>query len=71
MLPPDSHNDPGYKKTMDEYFYGLRNDIQNFSVSKILINVVHQLTLNHNRKYKLIMPPRYSIETKLNVLCQM
>lgn len=47
----DSHHDPGYKKTMDEYFFGLRNDIQNFSVAKILSNVVHQLTLNKERKY--------------------
>ena len=48
----DSHNDPGYKKTMDEYFYGLRNDIQNVTVSKILDNVIHELTLNKERKYE-------------------
>jgi len=47
----DSHHDPGYKKTMDEYFYGLRNDIQNFSVNNILNNVIYQLKLNEERKY--------------------
>lgn len=46
----DSHNDPGYKKTMDEYFYGLRNDIHNVNISKIIHNVIHELTLDENRK---------------------
>ena len=49
----DSHHDPGYKKTIDEYFYGLRNDIQNVNISKIIHNVIHQLTINNDRKYNM------------------
>ena len=52
LINTDSHNDPGYQKTMDEYFYGLRNDIQNVTILKILDNVIHELTLNKDRKYE-------------------
>lgn len=50
----DSHQDPGYKKTMDDYFYGRRNDIQNVTITKIIDNVIHQLTLNKDRKYYIL-----------------
>ena len=51
LMHIDSHHDPGYKKTMDEYFHGLRNDIQKVNISKIIDNVIHQLALNKDRKY--------------------
>lgn len=47
----DSHDDPGFQKTMDEYFYGLKNELKNISISNVLTNVIHQLTLNKDRKY--------------------
>ena len=51
VLNVDSHHDPGYKKTMDEYFYGWRNDIQNVTISKIISNVIPQLTLSKDRRF--------------------
>ena len=49
----DSHDNPGYKKTMDEYFYGKRSDIHYGNISKIIDSVIHQLTLNKDRKYEM------------------
>ena len=46
-----SHDDIGWLKTVDEYFYGLRNDIQNAGVQYILDSVVRALHRNPERKF--------------------
>ena len=46
-----SHDDVGWLKTVDQYYYGSRDDIQNAGVRYIIDGVVRALDGNPDRKY--------------------
>ena len=48
---PHSHDDVGWIKTVDEYFYGARNDIQRTNIQVELTSVVTALLANPERKF--------------------
>lgn len=48
---PHSHDDVGWLKTVDQYFYGDRNDIQRTNVNIELTSVVTALLANPERKF--------------------
>ncbi|KAM8880161.1 lysosomal alpha-mannosidase isoform 2-T2 [Spinachia spinachia] len=50
-LVPHTHDDVGWLKTVDQYFYGGRNDIQHAGVQYILDSVVDQLLKNPDRRF--------------------
>uniref|UniRef100_A0A8C5CIB9 Lysosomal alpha-mannosidase n=1 Tax=Gadus morhua TaxID=8049 RepID=A0A8C5CIB9_GADMO len=50
-LVPHTHDDVGWLKTVDQYFYGGRNDIQHAGVQYILDSVVGQLLQNPERRF--------------------
>ncbi|XP_061130848.1 lysosomal alpha-mannosidase [Syngnathus typhle] len=50
-LVPHTHDDVGWLKTVDQYFYGDRNDIQHAGVQYILDSVVEQLLKNPDRRF--------------------
>ena len=50
-LVPHSHDDVGWLKTVDQYYYGQRNDIQNANVRSILDSVVQELAIDPTRRY--------------------
>uniref|UniRef100_A0A4W5MS08 Alpha-mannosidase n=1 Tax=Hucho hucho TaxID=62062 RepID=A0A4W5MS08_9TELE len=50
-LVPHTHDDVGWLKTVDQYFYGDRNDIQHAGVQYILDSVVDQLLKNPDRRF--------------------
>uniref|UniRef100_A0A182M1X9 alpha-mannosidase n=1 Tax=Anopheles culicifacies TaxID=139723 RepID=A0A182M1X9_9DIPT len=50
-LVPHSHDDVGWLKTVDQYYYGSRNNIQKAGVQYILDSVVHELLKDPNRRF--------------------
>lgn len=50
-LVPHSHDDVGWKKTVEQYFYGTRQDIRKAGVQYILDNVVQSLIRNKQRRF--------------------
>ncbi|XP_018570365.1 lysosomal alpha-mannosidase [Anoplophora glabripennis] len=50
-LVPHSHDDVGWLKTVDQYFYGLKPDIHRASVQNIINSVVEALLENSNRRF--------------------
>ena len=50
-LVPHTHNDVGWKKTVDQYYVGLNNTIQEAGVQYILDSVVLALMQNSQRKF--------------------
>ena len=50
-LVPHTHDDVGWLKTVDEYFYGANNSIQHAGVQYILDSVVPALELSSERKF--------------------
>jgi hypothetical protein len=50
-LIPHSHDDVGWLKTVDQYFYGKENDIYVASVQEIINTVVEELGKDPNRRY--------------------
>ncbi|KAL1005722.1 hypothetical protein UPYG_G00063150 [Umbra pygmaea] len=50
-LVPHTHDDVGWLKTVDQYFYGDRNHIQHAGVQYILDSVVDQLLKNPDRRF--------------------
>ncbi|XP_061576630.1 lysosomal alpha-mannosidase [Cololabis saira] len=50
-LVPHTHDDVGWLKTVDQYFYGDRNNIQHAGVQYILDSVVDQLMKNPDRRF--------------------
>ena len=50
-IVPHSHDDPGWLKTVDQYYTGANNTIYLAAVEFIFDNVVHQMQLNPDRTY--------------------
>ena len=50
-LVPHTHDDVGWLKTVDQYFYGANNSIQHAGVQYILDSVIPGLLLNKNRTF--------------------
>eukprot|EP00095_Tigriopus_kingsejongensis_P004818 maker-scaffold769_size100554-snap-gene-0.18 protein:Tk04818 transcript:maker-scaffold769_size100554-snap-gene-0.18-mRNA-1 annotation:"lysosomal alpha-mannosidase (mannosidase alpha class 2b member 1)" len=50
-LVPHSHDDVGWLKTLDEYFYGEKNDIQPADVQEIIDTVIPALRENPSRRF--------------------
>ncbi|CAG2112070.1 unnamed protein product, partial [Medioppia subpectinata] len=50
-LVPHTHDDVGWLKTVDQYFYGTRNGDQRAGVQYIIDSVVEQLLKNETRKF--------------------
>ncbi|EAL40240.3 AGAP008582-PA, partial [Anopheles gambiae str. PEST] len=50
-LVPHSHDDVGWLKTVDQYYYGSRNNIQKAGVQYILDSVVHELLKDPSRRF--------------------
>ncbi|KAM9313685.1 lysosomal alpha-mannosidase [Pholidichthys leucotaenia] len=50
-LVPHTHDDVGWLKTVDQYYYGARNNIQHAGVQYILDSVVDQLLKNPDRRF--------------------
>ncbi|KMZ67564.1 putative Lysosomal alpha-mannosidase, partial [Zostera marina] len=50
-LVPHSHDDVGWLKTVDQYYVGSNNSIQNACVQNILDSVVQALVADRNRKF--------------------
>lgn len=49
-LVAHSHDDVGWLKTLDEYFYGEKNNIQLADVENIIDTVVQALAVNPERR---------------------
>ncbi|KAH8283706.1 hypothetical protein KR018_012605, partial [Drosophila ironensis] len=50
-LVPHSHDDVGWLKTVDQYFYGHKNNIQHAGVQYIIDTVVSELIKNPDRRF--------------------
>ncbi|XP_074649565.1 lysosomal alpha-mannosidase-like [Tubulanus polymorphus] len=50
-LIPHSHDDVGYTKTVDQYFYGAHNEIRTAGVQYILDSVVAQLMKDSRKRF--------------------
>ena len=50
-LVPHTHDDVGWLKTVDEYFYGANKTIQDAAVQYILDTVITELQKNPNRTF--------------------
>ncbi|CAF3727422.1 unnamed protein product [Rotaria socialis] len=50
-LVPHTHDDVGWLKTIDQYYYGDRNDIQHACVQYILDSVIQALVQNPERRF--------------------
>ncbi|XP_072039300.1 lysosomal alpha-mannosidase-like [Amphiura filiformis] len=50
-IVPHTHDDVGWLKTVDQYFYGGRNDIQHAGVQYILDSVIPELQADPNKRF--------------------
>ncbi|XP_058862975.1 lysosomal alpha-mannosidase [Acipenser ruthenus] len=50
-LVPHTHDDVGWLKTVDQYYYGARNEIQHAGVQYILDSVVRQLLSDPTKRF--------------------
>ncbi|XP_055477049.1 lysosomal alpha-mannosidase isoform X2 [Psammomys obesus] len=50
-LLPHTHDDVGWLKTVDQYYYGVKNDIQHASVQYILDSVISALLADPTRRF--------------------
>ncbi|CAF1622827.1 unnamed protein product [Rotaria magnacalcarata] len=50
-IVPHTHDDVGWLKTVDQYYYGARNNIQHAGVQYILDSVIHSLEENPDRRF--------------------
>lgn len=53
-LIPHSHDDVGWLKTVDQYYYGSKNNIQHAGVQYILDTVVRALDEDSNRRFTFV-----------------
>ena len=68
-LVPHSHDDTGWLKTVDQYYYGSKMSIQNAGVQYILDTVVEELSLNPDRRYSFCCKST-SLSLKINIVSQ-
>lgn len=50
-LIPHSHNDVGGRKTVDQYYYGSKNEIQRAGVQYILDSVIQELLRDPSKRF--------------------
>ncbi|XP_052778477.1 lysosomal alpha-mannosidase-like [Mya arenaria] len=50
-LVPHTHDDVGWLKTVDQYYYGARNDIQNAGVQYVLDSVIPELVNDPSKRF--------------------
>ncbi|CAF5045895.1 unnamed protein product, partial [Rotaria magnacalcarata] len=50
-IVPHTHDDVGWLKTVDQYYYGARNDIQHAAVQFILDSAIQALVENPDRRF--------------------
>ncbi|WAR25813.1 MAuncharacterized [Mya arenaria] len=50
-LVPHTHDDVGWLKTVDQYYYGARNEIQNAGVQYVLDSVIPALVSDPNKRF--------------------
>lgn len=50
-LVPHTHDDVGWLKTLDQYYYGSYSNIQNAGVQYIIDSVIQELLKDHNRRF--------------------
>ena len=50
-LVPHTHDDVGWLKTVDEYYYGANNSIQHAGVQYILDSVIRQLVSDPSKRF--------------------
>ena len=50
-LVSHTHDDVGWLKTVDQYYYGAKNEIQRATVQNILNSVIKELDWNADRKF--------------------
>ena len=50
-LVPHSHDDTGWLKTVDQYYYGTNNSIQGAGVGYVIDTVLTELEQNPERKF--------------------
>ncbi|CAF1299677.1 unnamed protein product [Rotaria sordida] len=50
-IVPHTHDDVGWLKTVDQYYYGARENIQHAGVQYILDSVIHALEENPDRRF--------------------
>lgn len=51
----DTHDDVGWLKTVDQYYYGARSDIQRAGVQYIIDSVITELQGHPDRRLELIV----------------
>jgi hypothetical protein len=54
-IVPHSHDDMGWLKNIDEYYYGMKSTIQRAGVQYILDSVIKELYWDPEKKYVKIM----------------
>jgi hypothetical protein len=60
-IVPHSHDDVGWLKTVDQYFYGLNQSIQRASVNDILDSIIGALLENPSRTFTYVEQKYFSM----------
>lgn len=56
-IVPHTHDDVGWLKTVDQYYYGSKTMIQKAGVQYILDSVIQELLSDPNKRYNLRFSP--------------